>query len=124
MRRRSATRKPAGRRRRRRKPERSANPEGGTMGDFVNLTGKTILVTGGSRGIGEGIVRGLAKEGANVVLNYTRSRKEAERIADEIGRDRCLPLGADLTDWRQLERLWQQSVAWKGRVDVLVNNAA
>jgi 3-oxoacyl-[acyl-carrier protein] reductase len=94
------------------------------MAGFIDLMGKTILVTGGSRGIGEGIVRGLAKEGANVVLNYTRSRKEAERIADEIGRDRCLPLGADLTDWRQLERLWQESVAWKGRVDVLVNNAA
>jgi 3-oxoacyl-[acyl-carrier protein] reductase len=94
------------------------------MGDFVNLTGRTILVTGGSRGIGEGIVRGLAKEGANVVLNYTRSKKEAEKIADDIGRDRCLPLGADLTDWRELEKLWKNSVAWKGRVDVLVNNAA
>ena len=94
------------------------------MAGFVDLTGKTILVTGGSRGIGEGIVRGLAREGANVVLNYTRSRKEAERIAGEIGRERCLPLGADLSDWRQLERLWQESVAWKGRVDVLVNNAA
>jgi NAD(P)-dependent dehydrogenase (short-subunit alcohol dehydrogenase family) len=94
------------------------------MGGFIDLTGKTVLVTGGSRGIGEGIVRGLAREGANVVLNYTRSRERAEAIADEIGRDRCLPLGADLTDWRQLEQLWQQSVAWKGRVDVLVNNAA
>jgi NAD(P)-dependent dehydrogenase (short-subunit alcohol dehydrogenase family) len=94
------------------------------MGGFIDLTGKTVLVTGGSRGIGEGIVRGLAREGANIVLNYTRSRERAEAIADEIGRDRCLPLGADLTDWRQLEQLWQQSVAWKGRVDVLVNNAA
>jgi 3-oxoacyl-[acyl-carrier protein] reductase len=94
------------------------------MAQFIDLTGKTILVTGGSRGIGEGIVRALAREGANVVLNYTRSRDRAERIADEIGRERCLPLGADLTDWRQLERLWQQAVAWKGRIDVLVNNAA
>src|SRR5579872_184141 len=94
------------------------------MAQFIDLTGKTILVTGGSRGIGGGIVRALAREGANVVLNYTRSRDRAERIADEIGRDRCLPLGADMTDWRQLERLWQQAVNWKGRIDVLVNNAA
>ena len=94
------------------------------MARFIDLTGKTILVTGGSRGIGEGIVRALAREGANVVLNYTRSRDRAERIADEIGRERCLPLGAELTDWRQLERLWQQAVAWRGRIDVLVNNAA
>ncbi|MFO1058103.1 MAG: SDR family oxidoreductase [Dongiaceae bacterium] len=94
------------------------------MGGFIDLTGKTVLVTGGSRGIGEEIVRSLVREGASVVLNYTRSRDRAEAIADELGRDRCLPVGADLTDWRQLEALWQQAVAWKGRVDVLVNNAA
>jgi len=94
------------------------------MAGFVDLTGKTVLVTGGSRGIGEGIVRGLHKEGANVVLNYSRSRDRAEKIATELGRDRCLPLGADLTDWRQLEKLWNDAVAWKGRIDVLVNNAA
>jgi NAD(P)-dependent dehydrogenase (short-subunit alcohol dehydrogenase family) len=94
------------------------------MAGFIDLTGKTILVTGGSRGIGEGIVRGLAQEGANIVLNYTRSKDRAERIAEEIGRDRCITLGADLSDWRQLERLWKQAVEWKGRVDVLVNNAA
>ena len=62
------------------------------MTKFVDLAGKTILVTGGSRGIGEGIVRGLAHEGANVVLNYTRSEISANKIADEIGRDRCLPV--------------------------------
>jgi NAD(P)-dependent dehydrogenase (short-subunit alcohol dehydrogenase family) len=94
------------------------------MGGFVDLTGKTILVTGGSRGIGEGIVRGLHKEGANIVLNYTRSADRAEKIADELGRDRCLTVGAKLDDWRQLESLWSQAVAWKGRIDVLVNNAA
>src|SRR5215470_20100308 len=110
----------AGRQRRQRAPREASRGQGSEMSGFIDLTGKTILVTGGSRGIGEGIVRGLAREGASVVLNYTRSRKRAEAIADEIGRDRCLPLVADLTDWRQLERLWQDSVAWKGRIDVLV----
>jgi NAD(P)-dependent dehydrogenase (short-subunit alcohol dehydrogenase family) len=94
------------------------------MTDFIDLTGKTVLVTGGSRGIGEGILRALHAEGAHVVLNYTRSKDRAEKIADELGRERCIPIGADMSDWRQLETLWQEAVAWRGRIDVLVNNAA
>lgn len=94
------------------------------MSDFIDLRGKTVLVTGGSRGIGEGIVRALAHEGANVVLNYTSSRERAEAIADEIGRDRCFPLQAELSRWQDLDRLWADAVAWKGKIDVLVNNAA
>lgn len=94
------------------------------MTDFLDLTGKTVLVTGGSRGIGEGIVRGLAARGASVVLNYTTSRERAESIAKEIGRDRCLPVQAHMDRAEDLERLWKEAVAWKGRIDTLVNNAA
>jgi NAD(P)-dependent dehydrogenase (short-subunit alcohol dehydrogenase family) len=91
---------------------------------MTDLSGKSVLVTGGSRGVGEGIVRGLHAAGAAVILNYTRSRDRAEQIAAELGRERCLPLGAELDKPEQLVRLWNESVAWKGRVDVLVNNAA
>ncbi len=91
---------------------------------MTDLTGKVALVTGGSRGIGEGIVRDLRSAGADVVLNYTRSKDRAEAIADELGRDHCLPVGAEMNDWRQLENLWRQAVDWKGHIDVLVNNAA
>ncbi|MEZ5774762.1 MAG: SDR family oxidoreductase [Hyphomicrobiaceae bacterium] len=94
------------------------------MENFSDLTGKTILVTGGSRGIGEGIVRGLVRQGAHVVLNYSTSGKSAEAIADELGRDRCLPVHADLAKLEDVERLWKDAVAWRGRIDVLVNNAA
>lgn len=94
------------------------------MAGFIDLTGKTALVTGGSRGIGEAIVRGLVAQGANVVLNYSRSRERAGKIAAELGKERCIALGADMTDWRQLEKLWNDAVAWKGRIDVVVNNAA
>jgi 3-oxoacyl-[acyl-carrier protein] reductase len=94
------------------------------MSGFIDLSGKTVLVTGGSRGIGEGIVRGLVKEGANVVLNYSSSKERAEAIADELGRERCLPVQAHMDRWQDLDRLWAEAEAWKGRVDVLVNNAA
>jgi NAD(P)-dependent dehydrogenase (short-subunit alcohol dehydrogenase family) len=90
----------------------------------TDLTGKVALVTGGSRGVGEGIVRGLAGAGAAVILNYTSSLERARRIADEIGRDRCHIVGAELDQPAQLIRLWNEAVAWKGRVDILVNNAA
>jgi NAD(P)-dependent dehydrogenase (short-subunit alcohol dehydrogenase family) len=90
----------------------------------TDLTGKVALVTGGSRGIGAGIVHGLAKAGASVILNYTRSLERARAIAAEIGDERCRILGAELHEPRQLVRLWDEAVAWKGRVDVLVNNAA
>lgn len=94
------------------------------MTGFIDLSGKTILVTGGSRGIGEGIVRSLVAEGAHVVLNYTSSRERAEAIADELGRDRCLPVQAHMDRCEDLDRLWAEAVAWRGRIDVLVNNAA
>ena len=88
---------------------------------MIDLTGKVVLVTGGSRGIGEGIVRSLRAEGADVVLNYTRSKDRAEAIADELGRDHCIPIGPDMSDWRHLQELWPQAVAWKGVFHVLVN---
>ncbi len=94
------------------------------MSDFIDLSGKTVLVTGGSRGIGEGIVRSLVAEGANVILNYSSSKERAEAIADELGRDRCLPVQAHMDRCEDLDRLWAEAVKWKGRIDVLVNNAA
>ncbi|MGE0024866.1 MAG: SDR family NAD(P)-dependent oxidoreductase [Hyphomicrobium sp.] len=94
------------------------------MSAFIDLTGKTILVTGGSRGIGEGIVRALVERGAAVVLNYTSSRELAEAIADELGRGVVLPIQADMDKWEDLDRLWAHAVRWKNHIDVLVNNAA
>lgn len=91
---------------------------------MTDLAGKVVLVTGGSRGIGEGIVRGLAKAGASVILNYTRGLDRARRIAGELGRERCHILGAELDRPEQVLKLWDDAVAWKGRVDALVNNAA
>jgi NAD(P)-dependent dehydrogenase (short-subunit alcohol dehydrogenase family) len=94
------------------------------MENFSDLTGKTILVTGGSRGIGEAIVRGLVRQGAHVILNYATGRERALKIQKEAGADKCLVVGADIGDLTQLKRLWEESLAWRGRIDTLVNNAA
>ncbi len=62
---------------------------------MIDLKGKMILVTGGSRGIGAAIVRTLVEVGTEVVLHYGRSREKAEAVAGEIGRERCALVGAN-----------------------------
>jgi 3-oxoacyl-[acyl-carrier protein] reductase len=91
---------------------------------FVDLTGKTALVTGGSRGIGAGIVRCLLDQGANVLFSYLSSETEADALVAEYGAQRARAVQADQADREQVRRLWEESVAWKGRVDVVVSNAA
>jgi NAD(P)-dependent dehydrogenase (short-subunit alcohol dehydrogenase family) len=59
-----------------------------------------------------------------VVVNYARSRERAEAMREELGEDRCLPVQADIGRLHEVERLWRDAVRWKGRVDVLVNNAS
>jgi 3-oxoacyl-[acyl-carrier protein] reductase len=90
------------------------------MGD---LDGKTVLVTGGSRGIGAAIVRVLGAAGADVLLHCGENRERAEQVAAELGSERCHVVQADFADETSLAGLWRDAVAWKGRVDVLVNNA-
>lgn len=90
---------------------------------MIDLTGKVVLVTGGSRGIGAAIVRTIAGVGGDVVLHYGGSRERALELAEEIGHARCHPVTADLNDETTVPALWRAALAWKGRVDVLVNNA-
>ena len=90
---------------------------------MIDFSGKVVLVTGGSRGIGSAIVETLARANANVVLHYGRSRSEAETLAARIGRDRCIAVQANLEEATSAPALWRQAVEWKGRIDVLVNNA-
>ncbi len=90
---------------------------------MIDLKGKVILVTGGSRGIGAAIVRTLVEVGAEVVLHYGRSREKAEAVAGEIGRERCALVGANFEDDAAPLALWREALDWKGRIDVLVNNA-
>jgi len=86
----------------------------------VRLTGKNAIVTGGSRGIGAAVARGLAAEGARVVVGYTSSANAAQRLADEIG---GAAIQADLGERGAARRLFDAAEAACGAIDIVVNNA-
>ena len=86
------------------------------------LFGRTVLVTGGSRGIGRAVVRSAHRDGARVVLHYASDTASAQAVADELG-DRVHLVRGDLTAPGAAEEIWSQALAVSGRIDVLVNNA-
>lgn len=91
---------------------------------MIDLTGKTILVTGASRGIGAATALTLGQAGASVILHYSQSQAEAESMAKQMEADRCYLIQADLAIPTSAETLWQNAIDWHGKIDVLVNNAA
>ncbi len=86
-----------------------------------HLNGKTIIITGASKGIGAAAARFVAEHGANVVL-AARSGDMVERIASEIG-DNALGVACDVGNHADVVALVEAAKARFGRVDVLVNNA-
>lgn len=91
----------------------------------MELNGKVALITGGGTGIGRATALLLARRGADIVVNYSRSEKEAEATAEEIralGR-KALVLKASVSHVDQVEKMMQQAVQQMGRLDILVNNA-
>jgi NAD(P)-dependent dehydrogenase (short-subunit alcohol dehydrogenase family) len=88
-----------------------------------DLSGKTILLTGASRGIGAATARELGAAGAHLVAHYGSHRAGAEESTAEIPDDRKLLLQADLAQAGAARGLWRDAVAWRGRIDVVVANA-
>ncbi|MBP8920148.1 MAG: SDR family oxidoreductase [Micropruina sp.] len=86
------------------------------------LAGRTVLVTGGSRGIGRAVVRAAHRDGATVVLHYASSAASARAVADELG-DLVHLVPGDLYRPGAAETIWTAAAAAAGRIDVLVNNA-
>jgi NAD(P)-dependent dehydrogenase (short-subunit alcohol dehydrogenase family) len=89
-----------------------------------DLTGRTVLVTGASKGIGQATAIALGAAGANVIAHYGSDEAGAREAVSDIEFDRQLVLQADLAVPGETRRLWNQARAWHGQIDVLVNNAA
>src|SRR5438552_6416725 len=89
------------------------------------LNGKVAVVTGASKGIGAGIAKHLAAEGAAVVVNYGSSKESADRVVDEISKRGAKAIGvqADVAKKKDIERLFAETKKAFGKVDILVNNA-
>jgi NAD(P)-dependent dehydrogenase (short-subunit alcohol dehydrogenase family) len=86
------------------------------------VAGKTVLVTGASRGIGRATAVTLHREGAHVLLHYGKDKDSAQATADRLGQRIKLVQG-DLLDPAERVRVWTDAAGWRDGVDVLVNNA-
>jgi len=86
---------------------------------------KTVIVTGGSRGIGKCIAENLAKEGYNVVLNYNKSVKEAKKTKEELEKQgiKIEIYKADVSKREEVTKLIKFTLGKFGNIDVLINNA-
>jgi glucose 1-dehydrogenase len=91
----------------------------------MKLTGKVAIVTGGNSGIGQAIVLGLAKEGANIVIDYVVHPEATEALAQQVRAlgDRVIGVKADVSKVNDLQALFAAAVKEFGRVDIMVNNA-
>src|SRR5439155_19976955 len=89
------------------------------------LAGKAAVVTGALKGIGAGIAKGMAAEGAAVVVNYASSKEGADHVVGEIvAKDgKAIAVQADVSKTEDVRRLLEEAKEAFGRVDILVNNA-
>jgi len=91
----------------------------------MNLENQTCVVTGSSRGIGRGIATDLGEHGANVVVNYRSSEREAKEVVERIREDggTAIAAQADVSKAEEVEAMHERVADEFGGVDVLVNNA-
>jgi 3-oxoacyl-[acyl-carrier protein] reductase len=89
----------------------------------TSFSGKVVLVTGGSRGIGKAIAIAFADAGARVVITYKHDDKTAEEALNSLSGGPHMRVKADVTDTRAIEELFSNVIHQFGRIDVLVNNA-
>lgn len=89
------------------------------------LTGKVAVVTGAAKGIGAGIAKQLADEGAAVVVNYSSSKGDAEKVVGAITAQggKAIAVQGDISKKADIERLFAETKSKFGRLDILVNNA-
>jgi 3-oxoacyl-[acyl-carrier protein] reductase len=93
--------------------------------NMSKLENKVALVTGGSRGIGAGIARRLAADGASVVITFTKGADAAASVVKEIekGGGKAIAIRADAADAAAVTAAVEKTVSTFGRLDILVSNA-
>jgi 3-oxoacyl-[acyl-carrier protein] reductase len=89
------------------------------------LSGKTAIITGSSYGIGKGIAMLFAKEGANIVINYSKSEKKANQAVSEIltEGEKAIAVKADVSKSDEVKKMVETCFETFGSVEILVNNA-
>jgi glucose 1-dehydrogenase len=91
----------------------------------MSLKNKVAIVTGGNSGIGQSIVLALAREGANIVIDYVVNPAATEALEQQIAKlgDQSIGVDADVSQVADLQKLVDAAVAKFGRIDIMVNNA-
>lgn len=90
---------------------------------MIDLSGKVILITGGSSGIGTVTVQTLVKAGAEVILHYANNLEKAQAVSESIENNQIHLLQADLSIENAAVKLWEEALSFTGHIDVLINNA-
>lgn len=93
--------------------------------NLKKLDGKVAVVTGASKGIGAGIAKQFAAEGAAVVVNYASSKSDADKVVDEITKagGKAVAVQGNVAKKAEVERLFTAAEKAFGKIDILVNNA-
>jgi len=89
------------------------------------LNGKVAVVTGASKGIGAGIAKELAAQGASVVVNYASAKHDADRVVDETSKrgGKAIAIQGNVAKNADVERLFTEADKAFGKIDIVVNNA-
>lgn len=89
------------------------------------LTGKVVIVTGASKGIGAGIAKQMGAAGAKVVVNYASSKEDADKVVNEITKNggTAIAVQGDVSKSTDVTRLFEETKKAFGGLDILVNNA-
>jgi len=89
------------------------------------LEGRVTIVTGASRGIGQAIAKTFAEEGSEVIVNYLKQKKQAEKIVEQIQKSggKALPIQADVSNQISVDQMVKKVINKFGKCDILVNNA-
>src|SRR3954464_14937742 len=98
-------------------------PRKGT--DMGKLSGKVAVVTGSSKGIGAGIAKALAAEGASVVVNYASSKEGADAVVASIIKTggKAVAVGGNVSKAADAQSIVDTAITNYGRLDILVNNS-